>query len=79
MRKTRHAAVIVIDAFDRPAPSPDLTRREVEVLDLLRENLTNKEIASRLGISERTAKFHVSALLAKRGKNRRSEFLTGEV
>ena len=42
-----------------------LTSREREVLDGVLSNLCNKEIASQLNISERTVKFHVSALLAK--------------
>jgi DNA-binding CsgD family transcriptional regulator len=45
-----------------PAP---LTRREEEVLRHVMQNLANKEIASALNLSERTVKFHVSALLAK--------------
>lgn len=42
-----------------------LTRREEEVLGGVMGSLANKEIASKLNISERTVKFHVSALLAK--------------
>jgi len=42
-----------------------LTRREEEVLSGLMKSLANKEIASNLNLSERTVKFHVSALLAK--------------
>ena len=42
-----------------------LSRREKEVLDGVLENLANKEIASRLSISERTVKFHVSSLFIK--------------
>jgi DNA-binding NarL/FixJ family response regulator len=53
----------------------DLSRREREALDLLLENLSNKEIASRLNISERTVKFHVSSLLAKFGVRRRSDLI----
>jgi DNA-binding NarL/FixJ family response regulator len=45
--------------------SASLSGREREVLLLVLENLSNKEIASRLHISERTAKFHVSNLLSK--------------
>jgi DNA-binding NarL/FixJ family response regulator len=52
-----------------------LSPRENEVLALLLENLTNKEIAGRLHISSRTAKFHVSRLLAKYGVKRRGELL----
>lgn len=42
-----------------------LSPREREVLECVVRNLANKEIAARLNISERTVKFHVSALLAK--------------
>jgi len=42
-----------------------LTAREGQVLQLLLRRLTNKEISSALGISERTAKFHVSNILSK--------------
>jgi DNA-binding CsgD family transcriptional regulator len=42
-----------------------LTPRELEVLTLLAEGMSNKAIARRLGISVHTAKFHVGALLDK--------------
>jgi len=42
-----------------------LSPREKDVLDCVVRNLANKEIGVRLNISERTVKFHVSALLAK--------------
>ncbi len=50
-----------------------LTEREQEVLGLLQQGLPNKLIASRLGISERTVKFHVSALLNKLDATNRTE------
>lgn len=50
-----------------------LTPREREVLALLAEGLSNKAIAERLDISEHTAKFHVNAVLAKLGVQRRTE------
>jgi len=53
----------------------NLTRREREVLECLLQNLLNKEIAKRLHISERTAKFHVSNLLAKFGVQRRGDLM----
>ena len=53
----------------------DISRREREVLDLLLENLSNKEIASKLFISERTVKFHVSNLLSKFGVQRRADLI----
>src|SRR6202158_303011 len=53
----------------------NLSRREQEVLDLLLENLSNKEIASKLNIAERTVKFHVSNLLSKFGVRRRADLI----
>ena len=58
-----------------PAGPARLSRREREVLDALLENLSNKEIASKLNMSERTAKFHVSNLLAKYGVRRRADLI----
>lgn len=52
-----------------------LSRREREVLDLLLENLANKEIANKLHISERTVKFHVSSLLSKFSVRRRTDLI----
>jgi DNA-binding NarL/FixJ family response regulator len=58
-----------------PVGPARLSRREKEVLDALLENLSNKEIASKLNMSERTAKFHVSNLLAKYGVRRRADLI----
>ncbi|MDF3042825.1 MAG: LuxR family transcriptional regulator, partial [Thermomicrobiales bacterium] len=53
-------------------PTPDLTRREREVLGLLCQRLTDAEIAGRLFLSPRTVEHHVSSLLGKLGvANRR--------
>lgn len=50
----------------RPVPThTPLTSREAEVLQLVRRGLANKEIARRLGLSEKTVKFHVSNVLSK--------------
>jgi DNA-binding NarL/FixJ family response regulator len=59
----------------RSQPGVEVSRREREVLGLVHENLSNKEIASRLHISPRTAKFHVSNLLAKHGVKKRAELI----
>jgi DNA-binding CsgD family transcriptional regulator len=56
-----------------PWPTTPLTLREEEVLRLLVEGLRNKEIAARLGISERTATFHVGNVLSKLGADGRGE------
>jgi two-component system nitrate/nitrite response regulator NarL len=54
-------------------PPLSLTPREHEVLELMAEGLSNRLIASRLGISEHTAKFHVNAILDKLGAETRTE------
>jgi DNA-binding NarL/FixJ family response regulator len=59
---------------EQTSPEPDpLTPRELEVLGLLTLGLANREIAERLYIGERTAKFHVSSILAKLGAENRTE------
>jgi two-component system, NarL family, nitrate/nitrite response regulator NarL len=71
----------VLDAgFTLPDPRPiettagaDLTPRELEVLALLADGLSNKEIAQRLAISDHTAKFHVNGILGKLGAQSRTE------
>jgi len=54
-------------------PYEALTERELEVLNLLAQGMPNKEIASQLVISERTAKFHVSSIMGKLGATNRTE------
>ena len=58
---------------DDLAAGEPLTVRETEVLSMLAEGAGNKEIAARLRISEHTAKFHVSSILAKLGATTRTE------
>jgi DNA-binding NarL/FixJ family response regulator len=53
---------------------PDaLTAREREVLALVAEGLRNKEIAARLGASEKTVQFHIANLFGKLGAQSRTE------
>jgi DNA-binding CsgD family transcriptional regulator len=54
----------------------DLTAREVEVLRLMARGYRNKQLAVQLNISEHTAKFHVSSVLAKLGARTRTEAVT---
>jgi DNA-binding NarL/FixJ family response regulator len=53
-----------------------LTRRELSVLRLVAQGLGNKEIASELGISTHTVKYHLASLLAKLGVHSRTEAVT---
>ncbi|MEU3598539.1 response regulator transcription factor [Streptomyces sp. NPDC006798] len=59
----------------QPAEDPDalpgLTQREREILDLIGEGLTNRQIGQRLYLAEKTVKNHISRLLAKLGVERR--------
>ncbi|MDQ3856626.1 MAG: response regulator transcription factor [Chloroflexota bacterium] len=71
-------------ATSAPAPHAEprelgeesLSPRELEVLQLLAAGLPNKTIAVQLNISEHTAKFHVSSVLAKLGAASRTEAVT---
>ena len=58
---------------DEPNSNSPLTERETEVLNLLSRGLANKQIASRLGISEHTIKFHVSSIYQKLNVTNRTE------
>jgi DNA-binding NarL/FixJ family response regulator len=52
-----------------------LTPREIQVLELLAEGLTNKSIADRLGISDQTVKFHVASIAGKLGAANRTDIV----
>ena len=54
-------------------PAAGLTGQERRVLDLIGEGLTNRQIAERMSLAEKTAKNYVSSLLAKLGMHRRTE------
>jgi len=57
----------------RLVPSEELTPRELEVARLITEGLTNRQLAMRLGISERTAENHVDHILSKLGFGGRAQ------
>ncbi|WP_030166760.1 response regulator [Streptomyces sp. NRRL S-813] len=56
---------------EEPDGLPGLTDREREILDLIGEGLTNRQIGQRLYLAEKTVKNHISRLLAKLGVERR--------
>src|SRR5581483_1093680 len=64
------------DSQDMEPLVEELTRREVEVLRMVAEGLANREIATRLHVSEHTIKFHVSSILGKLGAASRTEAVT---
>jgi DNA-binding NarL/FixJ family response regulator len=67
-------ALLVATPDRERSPAPEsLTPREIEVLGLLVEGLSNKMIAARLGISDQTVKFHVAAICGKLGAANRTD------
>ena len=67
-------AKILADSLRAPRPVTDtLTVRERDVLAQIASGATNRQIAHRLGVSERTARTHVSSILAKLGLTSRTQ------
>ena len=64
------------DALKPGTPIPSahpFSPREAEVLELAASGLTNKEIAYRLGVSDRTVQFHMNSVFNKTGTSSRTE------
>ena len=61
------------EVLAHPPASYNLTRRELEVLELLTQHLTDAEIAERLFLSPRTASNHVARIIDKLGVENRRE------
>lgn len=72
-----HAARQVMDRLRERVsevdPLSSLSAQEKRVLDLVGEGLTNRQIAERMSLSEKTVKNYVASLLAKLGMHRRSQ------
>jgi DNA-binding NarL/FixJ family response regulator len=64
---------VTLLARRKQSPLEALTTREHEVLRLIAEGLSNKDIAERLAIAEKTVKTHVSSILAKLGVASRTQ------
>ncbi|MEO7683716.1 MAG: response regulator transcription factor [Gemmatimonadaceae bacterium] len=84
LKLTRHTATVVVREVMVPAPlnfvrdeskvaSLGITPRELEILQLIAEGLSNKEIAERAFVSENTVKTHSSRLFEKLGARRRTQ------
>lgn len=70
---TRIAAQLVTAISTPNAAARHLTGREREVLRLIADGLSGKQIAHSLGISERTVKFHVASVMRKLGADNRAQ------
>ena len=64
--RTRHAE-------DRAASAPPLTRRERELIELVRQGLRNRDIAAELGVTEGTVKVYLHAIFDKLRVDNRTE------
>jgi two-component system response regulator DevR len=76
MLDTRAAAALMSRlraGADRSGPLSGLTEQELTLLDLIGEGLTNRQIAERMFLAEKTVKNYVSRLLAKLGVERRTQ------
>ncbi len=84
LKLTRHTETVVVREVMVPAPlnfvrdeskveSLGITPRELEILQLIAEGLSNKEIAERAFVSENTVKTHSSRLFEKLGARRRTQ------
>ena len=73
-RQAQNEAISLADSFQsKQTIEHPFSPREHEVLTLAAEGLTNKEIAYRLGISERTVQFHINSIFNKTTTNSRTE------
>jgi DNA-binding NarL/FixJ family response regulator len=53
------------EGVDRETAAKQLTQREIEVIGLVVDGLSNKEIADRLGLGEQTIKNHLARIMSK--------------
>jgi DNA-binding NarL/FixJ family response regulator len=76
-QRARSEALSLADASpsasEKAQTAQPFSPREYQVLSLAAQGLTNKEIAFRLGISERTVQFHVNSIFNKTATNSRTE------
>ena len=84
LRLTKHKETVVVREVVVPAPahferdlarldSLGITPRELEILELIAEGLSNREIAGRVHVSENTVKTHSSRVFEKLGARRRTQ------
>jgi len=61
------------DASRQGAPAVNLTPREIDILELVTEGLSNRDVAKRLSLSEKTVKAHLAAIFRKLGVANRTQ------
>lgn len=72
----RHIPPAVAARLAEHLGEDDLTTRELEVLELIRDGYRNKQIADQLAIAETTVNFHIKNLVEKLGANDRTHAVT---
>jgi len=70
---TRSAALVVRSLVQDGQAEPNLTKREIEIIRLLAQGFTNREIGNVALISESTVKFHLRSIMAKLAVHHRAE------
>jgi DNA-binding NarL/FixJ family response regulator len=70
---TRSASLVVRSLSQQDTAGPKLTKREVEIIRLLAQGLTNAEIGRAALISESTVKFHLRSVMGKLAVHHRAE------
>ncbi len=70
---TRSAALVVRSLVQDGQAEPNLTKREIEIIRLLAQGFTNREIGNVTLISESTVKFHLRSIMAKLAVHHRAE------
>lgn len=84
LKLTRHTETVVVREVEVPVPlnfvrdqnkleALGITPRELEILELIAEGLSNREIAERVYVSENTVKTHSSRVFDKLGARRRTQ------
>ena len=75
----RYLPAPVAAALAAQLPRPDLSVRELDVLRLIAQGLSNKQIAYALGIAEHTVKNHVKSILSKLDVDDRTQAATAAI
>jgi len=73
---SRHIPAAIAERLVERMAASDLTSREMEVLELIVEGQSNKEIGASLSISEATVKSHINNILSKLGVSDRTQAAT---